>query len=427
MSTSAPRGARKPNEVPAGHAARPRHGASPVELTILILCRDEEGSIVRCVRDARGFLERARISGEVLVVDNGSRDASAASAKKAGAIVVVEPNSGYGNAIRAGIEASRGRYIILGDGDGEHDLGTLDPFWKELLDGNDFVFGSRSFSGTRSLLRRMGASTLSGIGRLFIRSRIDDFHCGLRAFSASAVRSLELRSPGMELASEMIVKAVYNRMRITVIPVVQHLPLDPDRRSHLRILSDGWRHVHLLLMLTPRLLYLYPGCVLLTAGILAMIVPIASPVEEGGRFDSYTMLFGLAFTVCGVQLFLLLLMANVLCENIGLTAERTTAFLQNTAHLGIAAGLALVLLGSIGSIWSLFILAEAVDPIDVEVRMRIAIPSVMFIILGCQTVFSLFLLGLLSIHGPNSNDGRRGEFYAEAPPPCAAETTVRQE
>ena len=403
MSTSAPRGARRPNEVPAGRAARPRHGASPVELTILIPCRDEEGSIARCVRDARGFLERGRISGEVLVVDNGSRDASAASAKKAGAIVVVEPDSGYGNAIRAGIEASRGRYIILGDGDGEHDLGTLDPFWKELLDGNDFVFGSRYASGTRSLIRRMGAFTLSSIGRLFIRSRIDDFHCGLRAFSTSAVRSLGLRSRGMELASEMIVKAVYSRMRITVIPVVQHLPLDPDRRSHLRILSDGWSHLHLLLMLTPRWLYLYPGCVLLTAGILAMIVPIASPVEEGGRFGSYTMLFGLAFAVCGVQLLLLLLMANVLCENIGLMAERTTALLQNThaAHLGIAAGLALVLLGSIGSIGSLFTLAEAVDPTGVEVRMRIAIPSVMFIILGFQTVFSLFFLGLLSTHGSN--------------------------
>lgn len=399
MSTSAPHegGSR------LKHRKDTQPAFAPVALTILIPCRDEEGSIARCVRDARGFLERSHISGEVLVVDNGSRDASAAAAKEAGAIVVVEPNSGYGNSIRTGIEANRGRYLIMGDGDGEHDLGTLDPFWKELLDGCDFVFGSRSASGTRSLIRRMGAFTLSSIGRRFVRTRIDDFHCGLMAFSASAVRSLELRSPGMEITSEIIVKATYNKMRSTVIPVVQHPPLDPDRRSHLRNLPDGWRHLHLLLMLTPRWLYLYPGCVLLTAGVLAMIVPIASPVEEGGRFGSYTMLFGLVFAVCGVQLLFLLLMANALCENIGLMAERKTALLQNTrmTHLGIAAGSALVLLGSLGSIWSLFILAEAVDPIDVEVRMRIAIPSATFIILGCQTVFCLFFLGLLSTHGPN--------------------------
>ena len=151
------------------------HARSPeLDLSIVILCRDEEGSIARCVEEALGFLERNSIDGEALVVDNGSRDRSAARAKTAGARVVSEPNPGYGVAIAAGIEAARGRYIILGDGDGEHDLGALEPFYERLLEGCDFVFGNRFMDGaggSGGMLRgaaMVALGTAGGVWSLFI-------------------------------------------------------------------------------------------------------------------------------------------------------------------------------------------------------------------------------------------------------------------
>ena len=227
--------------------------SSAPELTIVILCRNEEGSIAHCVGEASGFLDRNSIDGEVVVVDNHSHDQSASRARDAGARVVVEISPGYGNAINTGIRAARGRLIILGDGDGEHDLGSLEPYYEKLHEGYDFVFGNR-FSGgnASSMLRNAGTAVLSGMGKLLFHTPVSDFNCGLRGFQASSARSLALRCPGMEAASEMIVKATQADMRIAEVPVVQRHALDPDHVSHLGIVRDGWRHLRLLLMLSPR-------------------------------------------------------------------------------------------------------------------------------------------------------------------------------
>ena len=190
-----------------------RPGAGALELSILILCRDEEKAIAHCVGEALGFLKRRDIAGEVVVVDNGSRDRSAALARAAGARVVHEARPGYGNAIIAGVEAAAGRDAILGDGDGEHDLDALDAFWDRLREGHDFVFGNRFAGGIDPeamsfLRRRIGNPLLSGVGKLLTGAPLGDFHCGLRGFRVEAARALALRCPGMECASEMIVKAV---------------------------------------------------------------------------------------------------------------------------------------------------------------------------------------------------------------------------
>lgn len=381
-------------------------------LTILILCRNEEGSIAHCVREAAGFLSRNRIDGEIVVVDNHSLDQSAVRAKNAGARVVVENSPGYGNAINAGIRASRGRFIILGDGDGEHDLGALEPYYEKLHEGYDFVFGNRFLrSNGSSMLRNAGTVVLSAIGKLLFRSPVSDFNCGLRGFKASSARSLALQCPGMEAASEMIVKATLADMRIAQVPVVQRPALDPDRASHLRIGRDGWGHLRLLLMLSPRWLYFYPGCALFVAGVLAMLVPILSPVETGGRFGLYTMLFGSAFVVCGVQLAITSLLASVFCESIGLSARLWIARLKGRPVLEVALviGLVMVLLGAAGSIWSLSIWAQA-HGLGIESRMRVAIPSVTLSICGVQLIFSAFFLVLLaqgSIHVA-ARDGQAG-------------------
>lgn len=375
------------------------------DLTIVLLCRNEEGSIAHCVVEARGFMERNDIQGEVLVVDNASSDSSAQLARDAGARVVSEPNPGYGNAINAGIENARGQFVILGDGDGEHDLSSLEPYYEKLQDGYEFVFGNRFSDGIKSndipfLWRYVGNAVLTSVGKLLYRSPVNDFNCGLRGFKTDSARALSLRCPGMEAASEMIVKAARKNMRIAEVRTTQRQAIDPDRASHLRVWRDGWRHLRLLLMLSPRGLYLFPGCILLAAGVLAMLIPIANPVEAGGRFGSYTMLFGSAFAVCGVQMVFFSFLANAFCENIGLTDGRWTERLQSGRFIegGIATGLAMVLLGAAGSIWSLFVWAQTGDP-AVELRMRVAIPSITLSIWGMQSIFSSFFLALLVTQG----------------------------
>ena len=375
------------------------------DLTIVLLCRNEEGSIAHCVIEARGFMERNDIQGEVLVVDNASSDSSAQLARDAGARVVSETNPGYGNAINAGIENARGQLVILGDGDGEHDLSSLEPYYEKLQDGNEFVFGNRFSDGIKSndipfLWRYVGNAVLTSVGKLLYRSPVNDFNCGLRGFKTDSARALSLRCPGMEAASEMIVKAARKNMRIAEVRTTQRPAIDPDRASHLRVWRDGWRHLRLLLMLSPRGLYLFPGCILLAAGILAMLIPIANPVEAGGRFGSYTMLFGSAFAVCGIQMVFFSFLANAFCENIGLTDGRWTERLQSGRFIegGIATGLAMVLLGAAGSIWSLFVWAQTGDP-AVELRMRVAIPSITLSIWGMQSIFSSFFLALLVTQG----------------------------
>ena len=368
-------------------------------LTILILCRNEEGSIARCVREAQRFLARNDIAGEVLVLDNGSTDASAAVAAAAGARVVGEPRPGYGNAVRAGIAAAHGQYIILGDGDGEHDLTALEPFWEALREGCEFVIGNR-FAGERQpgaqpfLNRYVGAPVLSAIGKLFSAAPVSDFHCGLRGFTAAAVRSLALRAPGMELASEMVIKATRGKLRIAEVPVTQRKALDAGRSSHLRMWSDGWRHLRLLLMLSPRWLFLYPGCILLASGLFFMALPIIFPVEAGGRYGAHTSMFGAGFFICGAQIASFTLHASVLAERFGLSegALGTWGQRHRVLEYGVATGFLLALAGLAGSVWSLWGWAEDVDT---EGRLRIAIPSVAVLMLGVQMTFSAFLLRLL--------------------------------
>ena len=339
------------------------------DLTILILCLNEEKAIANVVGEAGNFLERNAIRGEIIVVDNDSRDRSATLAEEAGATVIVEKRMGYGHAIKAGIDAAHGRFIILGDGDGEHDLGSLEPFWEKLQAGFDFVFGNRFSRGLAPgampfWRRHVGNPLLSGVGKLFFRAPVGDFHCGLRAFRTASVRALGLRCPGMELASEMIVKAAGMNMRIAEVPVIQRPPLDPERRSHLRAWRDGWRHLSLLLMLSPRWLFLYPACVMLSLGTFAMATPLLHPVEDGGVFGIYTMIFGSAFLICGTQITSLALLSGAFCESIGL-AQRPAPLFDLHRRRGrlkgsLAAGFALVLSGLAGSAWSLFVWGQTV-------------------------------------------------------------------
>src|SRR6185295_1973589 len=227
-----------------------------VELSILMPCLNESETLETCIRKAQKSLRDLNVSGEVIVADNGSTDGSQAIAEQLDARVVHVAEKGYGSALRGGIQAARGRYIIMGDADDSYDFTNLGPFLEKLREGYELVVGNRFRGGIEPsamppLHRYLGNPVLTGIGRLFFRSPCGDFHCGLRGFSKAAIMRLDLRTSGMEFASEMVVKSTLYKLRISEVPTT----LSPDGRSrepHLRSWRDGWRHLRFLLLYSPR-------------------------------------------------------------------------------------------------------------------------------------------------------------------------------
>lgn len=254
-----------------------------LELTILMPCLNEAETLTVCIAKARGFIQRTGISGEVLIADNGSTDGSQAIAEREGARVVEVAEKGYGAALAGGIEAARGRYVIMGDADDSYDFANLDGFLDRLREGNVLVMGNRFKGGIAPGAmpwhhKYIGNPVLSFLGRLFFRTQASDFHCGLRGFDKQAIIDLNLRTTGMEFASEMLVKATMSGLRITEVPTT----LRPDGRSrapHLRSFRDGWRHLRFLLLFSPRWLFLYPGLLLLALGLFFGTLVIRGPVQ----------------------------------------------------------------------------------------------------------------------------------------------------
>ena len=377
-----------------------------LELTILMPCLDEAATVAACVAKARGFLERAGVSGEVLVADNGSRDGSQALAEAAGARVVQVAERGYGSALRAGISAARGRYVIMGDADDSYDFSRLDGFVQKLREGYALVMGNRFQGGIRegampSLNRYLGNPVLSFIGRLLFRTGVRDFHCGLRGFERAAALALDLRTPGMEFASELVVKASLAGWRITEVPTT----LDRDGRGrppHLRRWHDGWRHLRFLLLFSPRWLFLYPGFALLGVGFLFTAALYFEPLRiRGAGLDIHTMLYAASATLLGLQLCLFALFARVSAQGAGLLPRQPALerFLEVVSlERGLLVGLALVLCGlawSASAFWEWR--ATGFGPLDPRVVMRDTIPASALIVGGMEIMLAAFLLSVLRL------------------------------
>ena len=289
-------------------AGTTRRGMSELELTVLMPCLNEAETVQACVRKAMGFLARAGVAGEVLVADNGSTDGSQALAEAAGARVVGVLDKGYGAALMGGIKAARGRFVIMGDADDSYDFERLDGILDELRAGAQLVMGNRFRGGIAKgampwLHRYLGNPVLSFLGRLFFRIRIGDFHCGLRGFSREAVLALGLKSPGMEFASEMVVKAALRELKIAETPTT----LKPDGRTrspHLKTWRDGWRHLRFLLLHSPKFLFIYPGAILTVLGLMgvAMLSKGAVRVTPGLELDVHTLIASCFAILIGVQL-----------------------------------------------------------------------------------------------------------------------------
>ena len=378
--------------------------AAELELTILMPCLNEAETVQTCVKKAVGYLSRAGIRGEVLIADNGSSDGSQELASSAGARVVAVARRGYGAALIAGIEAARGRFVIMGDADDSYDFSNLDGFVAKLRAGTALVMGNRFQGGILPgamppLHRYLGNPVLTGIGRLLFRSPSGDFHCGLRGFDRDAIRSLQLRTTGMEFASEMVVKATIYGLSIDEVPTV----LSPDGRSrppHLRSWRDGWRHLRFLLMLSPRAVFLYPGLALVLFGALTGAVLMFSDVSIGGVTLSYhTLAFAGAALILGCQMISFWIFAKLVAMEHGLfrpDARLERVLERLPVEIGLAAGVAFLLLGAGAAAVAVFDWARVgFGALQPGSAIRMVIVGTTGLILGAQFIFGSFFRLLL--------------------------------
>ena len=377
-----------------------------MELTVVMPCLNEAETVATCVRKANGFLAESGISGEVLVADNGSTDGSQRLAADAGARVVPIRDKGYGNALMGGIAAARGTYVIMGDADDSYDFTHLTPFVNELRQGADLVMGNRFQGGIEPgamppLHKYLGNPVLSFIGRLFFRSKIGDFHCGLRGFRKDSAIALGLQATGMEFASEMVVKATLAKQKITEVPTT----LKKDGRSrppHLRSWRDGWRHLRFLLLFSPRWLFFVPGLLVGVAGLVIGAIVAIGPVTIGGvTFDVDTLVAASAMVVIGFQAVLFWLFTQVYAGAEGFLPEepKVQRLLEKLSlERGLIAGAAIGVAGLVGLIFSLtYWHANKFGQLNYEHALRLMVPSVTALVLSCQLILGTFFLSILGI------------------------------
>lgn len=377
-----------------------------IELSIVMPCLNEAETIESCIRKAARFLDEHGIRGEIVIGDNGSTDGSQEIAWRNGARVVNVPIRGYGAAIYFATLDARGRYVIVGDADDSYDFSSLTPFLEKLREGYGLVMGNRFLGGIRSGAmpwknRYIGNPILSGIGRLFFHCPAQDFHCGLRGFSLEAFNRMDLRTTGMEFASEMVIKSTLLGVQIAEVPTT----LDPDGRSrapHLRPWRDGWRHLRFMLLYSPRWLFLVPGLLLMLLGGIGVVALGRGNVTVGTvNFGVHTMLYAAMTMIVGYQAVIFSLFTKIFAISEGLLpADRrlNQLFRYVTLESGLACGFLLLLLSAgvtlyAFSYWSLHMFG----PLDPEKMLRFVIPAVSAFLLGSQTVLSSLFLSVLGL------------------------------
>ena len=278
-----------------------------MELSIVMPCLNETETLATCIRKAHEGAQRAGVKDyEILIADNGSTDGSQEIARQAGVRLLEVKTMGYGAALMGGIVAARGDYIIMGDSDDSYDFSDLMPFIEKLRQGFDLAMGNRFLGGIRPgampfMHRYLGNPVLSHIGKLFFKSQVGDFHCGLRGFRRDSILKLDLRTTGMEFASEMIVKAKLSNLKVTEVPTILY-PDGRSRRPHLNTWRDGWRHLRFLLLYSPRWLFLYPGILLVALGLFSTTALLITPIQIGHVvFDIGTLIYTMLLISIGVQ------------------------------------------------------------------------------------------------------------------------------
>jgi glycosyltransferase involved in cell wall biosynthesis len=377
-----------------------------IELTIIMPCLNEAETLQTCITKAARFLERSGIRGEILIGDNGSTDGSREIAAACGARVIDVKQRGYGAALYHASRAARGRSIIMADSDDSYDFEKLEPFVEKLREGFDLVMGNRFRGGIAPGAmpwknRYIGNPILSSIGRLFFRCPAKDFHCGLRGYSAEAHRRMELRTTGMEYASEMVIKATLLGMKIVEVPTT----LSPDGRSrppHLRPWRDGWRHLRFMLLLCPRWLFLVPGLLLMILGLIGGSLLIAGPLRVGSiELNVHSLLYCAAAIEVGFQACSFAAFTKVFAISGGLLPQDprlTRLFKVITLEVGLISGVVMLVLGLAGSLAAVWWWrSTSFGVLDTNRVLRLVIPSVLCLTMGFQVVLSSFFLSVLGL------------------------------
>jgi len=380
--------------------------ADQLELTILMPCLNEAETLAACIGKAQGFLARTGIAGEVVIADNGSTDGSQDLARSLGARVVDVPERGYGAALAGGIQAARGRFVIMGDADDSYDFANLDAFVAELRSGADLVMGNRFAGGIAPGAmpwhhRYIGNPVLSAVGRLFFRTTIGDFHCGLRGFSRAAILALNLRTTGMEFASEMVVKATLAQLDLREVPTT----LDKDgrsRRPHLRSIRDGWRHLRFLLLFSPRWLFLYPGIALLAVGLVVGAVLLPGPATFGRiSFDVHTFLVAALCIIVGLQSISFAIIGRRFASRYGFIPRSSTydRLLEAlTLERILLVAIILMLIGMAALVWGLGEWAKRdFGHLNPSSTMRPVILAMTALVSGFQLMMSGFMSSMINI------------------------------
>jgi glycosyltransferase involved in cell wall biosynthesis len=382
----------------------------PIELSIVMPCLNEAETIARCVEKARLGIQRAGVRGEIVVADNGSTDDSVQIAGRLGARVVHVKEKGYGSALRGGIQAASGKWIIMGDADDSYDLSDLTGFVKKFQEGSELVMGCRLPVGGGTILpgampwknRWLGNPVLTFVGRFFFKCPAHDFHCGLRGFTKEAFEKMELQTTGMEFASEMVIKATLRKFKISEVPVTLH----PDGRSrppHLKPWRDGWRHLRFMLIYSPRWLFLVPGLLLSALGIIFAAALSVNDIKVSGvELNVGTLMTACMAVVMGFQLVAFAFFTKVFAIAEGLLPEDpklTRVFKIFTLEKGIVASLVVLLTGTILLLRALWLWKQARFGLlpSMEENLRRLIPAATLVILGIQGVFSSFFMSVLGL------------------------------
>jgi glycosyltransferase involved in cell wall biosynthesis len=402
------------NAPPLGHDRTPLLGPdvsradtdATVELSVVMPCLNESLTLGICVKKALDTIGRLGIRGEVIVADNGSTDGSQSIAEELGARVIPIVTRGYGSALRGGIAAARGKFVIMGDSDDSYDFTQLGDFVSKLREGDDLVMGNRFLGGIRPdampfLHRFVGNPFLSWLGRLFFGCPVGDFQCGLRGFRKDAIDKLELQTTGMEFSTEMVVKATLFGLRIAEIPTTLS-PDGRDRPPHLRTWRDGWRYLRFLLLYSPRWLFFYPGMALLLFGIAVTLWLLPSPRTIGAAtFDYHTLLFGAMSILIGFQSINFAVFTKFFAITEHLLPEDprlNKAFRYVTLETGLILGALLILAGAGTWVFGLsYWRSHHFGALDPDKTLRIVIPGFVALTLGVQIVLSSFFFSVLGM------------------------------
>jgi glycosyltransferase involved in cell wall biosynthesis len=373
--------------------------SSPVKsrVSVVIPCLDEAETIAECVTSARAVLDEAGLAGEVIVVDNGSTDGSGDLARAAGALVVEERRRGYGSAYLAGLAVAQGDYIVMVDADLTYDFREIPRFVRELEDGAQLVVGDRMSNiapGAMTLVSRLGNPLLSGFLNVLHRTNIRDVHCGMRALRREVLPALNLRTVGMEFASEMVIRATRERLDVREIPIELHPRVGSSKLSPFR---DGWRHLRVILVYNPTFLFLVPGAVMFFAGSLITLLVFVHVPLFGRNLYTHSLIVGCLLILLGVQAIGLGLSARAF--GVYFISEQDELFQKLRSRLRLEHGLALAALVGVGGLTLIGIVIGhwAASGFGTLREERLAILAATVVSVAAQIFFTSFLVSIIGL------------------------------